>query len=77
MDTVSLAEAKAHLSEILNRVEAGEEVIITRHGQPIARLAGLEKPKLPLKPLRQFRSAMPRWRSASADLVRAMRDEES
>ena len=31
-------EAKTHLSELLDRVEAGEELVIARHGQPIARL---------------------------------------
>jgi prevent-host-death family protein len=29
-------EAKTHLSELLDRVEAGEEVTITRHGSPVA-----------------------------------------
>lgn len=33
MRTVSLAEAKAHLSELPDTVEAGEEIIITRHGR--------------------------------------------
>jgi prevent-host-death family protein len=75
MQTVSLAEAKAHLSEILNQVEAGEEVVITRHGQPVARLAAVEKPKQAVGSLAAFRAAMPRWRKDSAALVREMRDE--
>ena len=33
MFTVNLAHAKAHLSELLDKVEAGEEVVITRHGR--------------------------------------------
>ena len=32
------SEAKAHLAQILDDVERGETVIITRHGRPIARL---------------------------------------
>jgi len=36
MVTVNLAQAKAHLSELLDKVEAGEEVIITRHGRAVA-----------------------------------------
>ena len=36
MVTVNLVQAKAHLSELLDKVEAGEEVIITRHGRPVA-----------------------------------------
>ena len=48
MNTVSVAEAKAHLSELLNQVEAGEEIVITRRGQPIARIAPERKPLNPL-----------------------------
>ena len=36
--TVGAREAEAHLSEILDRVEHGEEFVITRDGKPIARL---------------------------------------
>lgn len=35
---VSVAEAKAHLSALLDAVQAGEEIVITRRGQPVARL---------------------------------------
>ena len=37
--TVGAFDAKTKLSELLDRVEAGEVVIITRHGEPIAKLA--------------------------------------
>jgi prevent-host-death family protein len=36
--TVGAFEAKTKLSELLDRVERGEEVVITRHGRPVARL---------------------------------------
>ena len=38
MATVALAEAKATLSALLDRVERGETVTITRHGIPVAEL---------------------------------------
>jgi prevent-host-death family protein len=38
MLTVGAFEAKTHLSSLLERVERGEEVLITRHGRAIARL---------------------------------------
>jgi len=38
MTTVGTYEVKTHLSELLDRVEKGEEITITRHGKPIARL---------------------------------------
>jgi prevent-host-death family protein len=38
MITVGAFEAKTHLSALLDRVAEGEEVIITKHGKPVARL---------------------------------------
>lgn len=42
--TVNVHEAKTHLSRLLSRVEAGEEIIIARSGRPVARLLPLEAP---------------------------------
>ena len=38
MRTVGTFEAKTHLSALLERVERGEEITITRHGKAVARL---------------------------------------
>jgi prevent-host-death family protein len=38
MITVGAFAAKTHLSALLDRVAAGEEVVITKHGRPIAKL---------------------------------------
>lgn len=38
MITVGAFEAKTHLSTLLERVAQGEEIVITRHGKPLARL---------------------------------------
>jgi prevent-host-death family protein len=38
MKTANVAEAKAHFSALLAAVEAGEEVVITRRGKPVARI---------------------------------------
>ena len=35
-DTVAVSEARALLPKIIDRVEAGDEVILTRHGRPVA-----------------------------------------
>ncbi len=42
MITVGAFEAKTHLSALLDRVAAGEEVVITKHGKPVARLIGAQ-----------------------------------
>src|SRR5436853_87913 len=48
METVSLAEAKAQLSKLIDKVESGEEVVITRHGRAVARVAPVEQPREPI-----------------------------
>lgn len=39
MIQVGVAYVKAHFSEFLARVRAGEEIVVTDHGRPVARLA--------------------------------------
>lgn len=49
MKTVGAFAAKTHLSSLLDEVAKGEEITITRHGTPVARLtpvAAREKPDL-------------------------------
>lgn len=43
IDTVGAYEAKTHLSELLERVEAGQEITITKHGSPVAKLVPVKK----------------------------------
>ena len=78
MQAMSLAHAKAHLSELLNAVEAGEEVVITRHGRPIARVVPANPPKeqFPLQRLATLRQQVPAWKGSSAASLRALRDAE-
>jgi prevent-host-death family protein len=46
---VNVAEAKAKLSELLNRAIAGEDIVIARAGKPLARLVPVDELK-PRKP---------------------------
>jgi prevent-host-death family protein len=75
MVTVTLVEAKAHLSELLDKVESGQDVVITRHGRPVATMSPVAQPKQALRSLAKFRATMPRLRKPSAVLLREMRDE--
>ncbi|HEV7484820.1 MAG TPA: type II toxin-antitoxin system Phd/YefM family antitoxin [Thermoanaerobaculia bacterium] len=43
MIEVNIHEAKTHLSRLLAQVEAGEEIIIARNGEPVAKLVAIEK----------------------------------
>ena len=78
MHAMSLAHAKAHLSELLNTVESGEEVVITRHGRPVARVvpANPLKLPLPLQRLADLRQQVPAWNESSAASLRELRDAE-
>jgi prevent-host-death family protein len=78
MRTVSLAEAKAHLSQLLDSVAAGEEVTITRHGRAVAKVSAPEQPRqpLPLQRLAELRGKVPAWHEPSSKLVRQLREEE-
>ena len=40
MEIVQLHEAKARLSELVDRAQSGEEVVISRHGKAVAKLVG-------------------------------------
>lgn len=42
MTRVALFEAKNRLSELVDRVQAGEVIVITRRGKPVAQLASAE-----------------------------------
>lgn len=47
MTTVSLSDAKTHLSQLLERAAAGEEIIISKAGCPMARLVALRRRTTP------------------------------
>jgi prevent-host-death family protein len=43
MHIANIAEAKAHLSELIDRAAAGEEIIIARAGEPVVRLIAYQE----------------------------------
>ena len=43
MHTVGAFEAKTHLSELLEEVQSGGQIVITKHGHPVAKLVPFEK----------------------------------
>jgi prevent-host-death family protein len=50
MRRVNVHEAKTHLSRLLERVEKGEQIVISRAGKPVALLGPLPKPGQPRQP---------------------------
>lgn len=49
MATVGSYEAKTHLPALLERVQAGESIVITKHGRPVAKLVPIsDAPRRPI-----------------------------
>ena len=77
MNEYSVAKAKAKFSEVLAKVQAGREVVITRRGAPIARVCGVVGDRRPvdLAAIDAFRESLPMQTERSADVVRRLRDD--
>jgi prevent-host-death family protein len=78
MEEVTVAEAKAHLSELIDRAERGEPVQITRRGKLVARLTGVERRIKPidLDTLRALTASQPVQSEPARSWLRSVRDEE-
>jgi prevent-host-death family protein len=50
MEVVNVHQAKTHLSQLLQEVQQGQEVVIARSGVPIARLVPWQSPARPVAP---------------------------
>ena len=49
MPTVTLADAQAHLAELIEQLQPGEEITITDHGKPLAQVKKAERTSWPCK----------------------------
>lgn len=50
MQLINVHQAKTHLSKLLDQVLAGEEVVIARHGKPVAKLSPMSAELPPRQP---------------------------
>lgn len=71
-----IAEAKAKFSLLIEQVERGEAVTITRHGKTVARILPAAKRAEVVEEIRRLRESQEKSAISSADLVRALRDDE-
>ena len=78
MRVVNLADAKAHLSELVDSVEAGEVIQILRRGKPVAQLVPAQRTRKPidLAMLQRLTNDMPYQEQSAGDFIRQMRDSE-
>jgi prevent-host-death family protein len=80
MSTHSVAHAKSHLSELIDRALEGEGVVITRHGRPVVELRPVQPAGRSLTPedvdwLAANRVGKRPARESAGEAVRRMRDE--
>lgn len=78
MSTVTLADAKARLSELVGQAADGDVVRITRRGKPVAQIAPVARPRkrIDRTALRALTKTMPAQRESAADFLRRMRDRD-
>ena len=80
MGAFSIAEAKAQLSAIIQMVENGEAVTITKRGVPVVKIVPVNavpmKPKIDFERLRKLRAKMPMMKVPAVEMIRRMRDGE-
>ena len=76
MDRVTLADAKAHLGELVDWVEAGGSMAITRRGKPVVLLTAVSGPRRRIDAalLRSLTANQPPQEQGADELVRSMRD---
>jgi len=81
MSSHSIAETKNRLAELVTRAEKGEEITITRHGRPVAKLSGLKPAPKPITreaiewlDKHRVKGKMPK--EDAGTFVSRMRDEE-
>jgi len=74
---ISLADAKARLSELVNQAEEGEIIEITRRGKVVARLVPAEivRPKIDIESLKRHQASLGGPRENTDEALRAWKDE--
>lgn len=75
MDHVSIAGAKAHLSDLVSRVEAGESIQISRRGKPVAQLIQVIRARKPIRSVLLKAVTDTMADNTAESVVPAMRDE--
>ena len=77
MQNVNLAEAKAHLSALVEKAAAGEPVLILRRGKPIAQITAIAAPRKPIDraALRALTGGMRAKGKGAGIFTRTMRDK--
>jgi prevent-host-death family protein len=74
MKHVGIKQARQELPNLVDRAEAGEEIVITRQGKAVAKLVPAPKPVKALPSLTEFRQGIGRAGTPAVQLLREERD---
>lgn len=66
--TFGVFDAKNRFSELIDRAERGEEIIVTRHGRVVARIAPPEDPVAPTRTAREGAAVVEQFRALREDI---------
>ncbi|MFM7393817.1 MAG: type II toxin-antitoxin system Phd/YefM family antitoxin [Cyanobium sp.] len=72
-----MAEAKSQLSSLLDAVEPGQAVVITRRGKPIAELVPRCAVRDLLPQLQALRDALPEQKTGGVETMQVLREESN
>lgn len=66
--TFGVFDAKSRFSELIDRAERGEEIIVTRHGRVVARIAPPEDVAAPMRTAKEAEAVVERFRALRDDI---------
>ncbi len=76
MQAINVRETRERLSHLLDAVAAGEEIMILRHGKPVARLTAPRAEQVRFLDRSALRHALPPAEESAVEVVRNLRDGE-
>ena len=74
MKHIGIKQARQELPDLIDRAEAGEEIVITRLGKPVAKITAIPCARKTLPSLAQFRRTVGNSGTSAAELLRGERD---
>jgi prevent-host-death family protein len=74
MKHIGIKQARQELPDLIDRAEAGEEIVITRLGKPVAKITAIPRAPKALPSLAQFRQTLGNSGTPAAELLRGERD---
>lgn len=74
MKHVGIKQARQELPDLVDRAEAGEEIVITRQGRPVAKITAIPRSPRALPSLARFRQTLRDNGTPAVELLRSERD---